>query len=94
VEQSASPLTAFLIGPITQVVFIPLMTTGAGARIIGSWFGVGAGRGIALVFILAGGVGLVITLLAMRSRAYKTLSDRYASRTNTTLQGRKKNDPA
>lgn len=94
VEQSASPLTAFLIGPITHVVFIPLMTTGAGARTIGSWFGVGAGRGIALVFILAGGVGLVITLLAMRSRAYKTLSDRYASRTNTTLQGRKKNDPA
>src|SRR5690606_10078451 len=30
VEQAASPLTAFLIGPITQFVFIPFMTTGAG----------------------------------------------------------------
>ena len=32
VEQAASPLTAFLIGPITQLIFIPFMTTGAGCR--------------------------------------------------------------
>ena len=31
VEQAASPLTAFLIGPLTQFVFIPFMTDGAGA---------------------------------------------------------------
>ena len=31
VEQAASPLTAFLIGPLTQFVFIPFMTTGDGA---------------------------------------------------------------
>ena len=30
VELAASPLTAFLIGPITQLIFIPFMTTGAG----------------------------------------------------------------
>ena len=35
VEQSASPLTAFLIGPLTQFVAIPFMTTGAGAEAIG-----------------------------------------------------------
>jgi len=28
VESAASPLTTFLIGPITQLYFIPLMTTG------------------------------------------------------------------
>ena len=31
VEQAASPLTAFLIGPIAQFVFIPFMTDGAAA---------------------------------------------------------------
>ncbi len=30
VEQAASPLTAFLIGPLTQFIFIPFMTDGIG----------------------------------------------------------------
>ena len=59
VEQAASPLTAFLIGPITQFVFIPFMTDGAGADSIGGWFGTGPDRGIALVFVLTGVIGLV-----------------------------------
>lgn len=78
VEQAASPITAFLIGPIAQFIFIPFMTTGRGVSLIGGWFGTGVGRGIALVFIFAGVVGLCITLLAMRSSAYKLLSARYA----------------
>ncbi len=78
IEQAASPLTAFMIGPIAQFIFIPFMTTGAGVELIGSWFGVGVGRGIALVFICAGTVGLIVTLLAMKSRPYKLLSQRYA----------------
>jgi DHA3 family multidrug efflux protein-like MFS transporter len=77
VEQAASPLTAFLIGPITQAFFIPLMTTGRGAELIGSWFGVGAGRGMAVVFITTGIIGLIITLLAMRLRAYRELAIEY-----------------
>ncbi len=36
IEQAASPLTAFMIGPIAQFIFIPFMTTGAGADLIGS----------------------------------------------------------
>lgn len=78
IEQSASPLTAFLIGPIAQFIFIPFMTTGAGARWIGSWFGTGPGRGLALVFILTGVVGLVMTLMAMRSTSFKLLAAAYA----------------
>jgi MFS transporter, DHA3 family, multidrug efflux protein len=76
-EQAASPLTAFMIGPIAQFFFIPFMTTGAGVDLIGDWFGVGQGRGIALVFIAAGFIGLIVTLLCMRLNAYKLLSDRY-----------------
>jgi len=80
VEQAASPLTAFLIGPITQLFFIPFMTTGSGADLIGNWFGVGPSRGIALVFTLSGMVGLVVTLIAMRSRQYRLLAERYAGK--------------
>lgn len=77
IEQAASPLTAFMIGPIAQFFFIPFMTTGAGVDLIGDWFGVGQGRGIALVFMAAGFVGLVVTILCMRLNAYKLLSERY-----------------
>jgi MFS transporter, DHA3 family, multidrug efflux protein len=77
IEQSASPMTAFLIGPIAQFVFIPFMTTGRGVELIGEWFGTGMGRGIALVFTATGIVGLITTAMARRSRAYKVLSSRY-----------------
>jgi DHA3 family multidrug efflux protein-like MFS transporter len=77
VEQAASPITAFLIGPIAQLIFIPFMTTGAGVDMIGSWFGTGTDRGLALLFTVAGLIGLAVTLLAMRSNAYRLLSERY-----------------
>ena len=76
-EQSIAPFVAFIIGPIAQLIFIPFMTTGAGVELIGGWFGTGVGRGIALVFIISGIVGLVVTLIAMRSKAYKRLAERY-----------------
>ncbi|MBP2161008.1 MFS transporter [Asticcacaulis sp. BE141] len=78
VEQAASPLTAFLIGPLTQFIVIPFMTDGLGARTIGSWFGTGAPRGMALVFTLAGMVGVIVTLLALKSSYYRDLSQAYA----------------
>jgi MFS transporter, DHA3 family, multidrug efflux protein len=78
VEMAASPLTAFLIGPITQLIFIPFMTTGAGADLIGGWFGTGPDRGIALVFVLLGIIGLGVTTLALFSRPYHQLSAAYA----------------
>jgi MFS transporter, DHA3 family, multidrug efflux protein len=78
VEQSASPLTAFLIGPLTQFIVIPFMTDGWGARTLGGWFGTGADRGMALVFTVAGLCGVVLTILAFNSRAYRRLSAAYA----------------
>lgn len=78
VEQAASPLTAFLIGPIAHYAIIPFMTVGRGVELLGPWYGHGMGRGIGLVFLLAGLVGLTVTLLARRSRAARTLSARYA----------------
>ncbi|HEX6462595.1 MAG TPA: MFS transporter [Candidatus Saccharimonadales bacterium] len=77
VEQAASPLMAFLIGPIAQFIFIPFMTDGAGVTLIGSWFGTGPHRGMALVFIIAGIIGLIATLIALGSKYYRQLSKRY-----------------
>ncbi|MFC6020724.1 MFS transporter [Plantactinospora solaniradicis] len=79
VEQAASPLTAFLISPIAQFVFIPFMTDGAGARMIGGWFGTGPDRGLALVFVLTGILGLIATIVALRSRPYRRLSHRFTA---------------
>ena len=54
------------------------MTHGAGAATIGDWFGRGPDRGMALVFTVAGVVGVIVTLLAFGSKAYKQLSAAYA----------------
>ncbi|MBK6793737.1 MAG: MFS transporter [Anaerolineales bacterium] len=85
VEQSASPLTTFLIGPIAETFFIPFMTTGAGVGLIGSWFGTGPARGIALVFVVTGIIGLILTIVAMNTKYYKLLSDRYMKDVPETL---------
>ena len=81
VEQSASPLTAFLIAPLTQFVFVPFMTDGAGADAIGDWYGRGPERGMALVFTIAGLLGVVLTLAAFGSRSYRRISAAYAAGT-------------
>jgi DHA3 family multidrug efflux protein-like MFS transporter len=77
IEQVASPLTAFMIGPIAQFVFIPFMTTGTGVDLLGPWFGTGTDRGIALLFTVTGLIGLIVTVMAMRSRSYRKLSESY-----------------
>jgi DHA3 family multidrug efflux protein-like MFS transporter len=74
VENAAAPLMAVVIGPVTQFWAIPLMTTGAGAALIGGWYGTGPERGMALVFTLAGIAGMALTLLALASRAYRDLA--------------------
>jgi DHA3 family multidrug efflux protein-like MFS transporter len=76
-ETAASPLTTFLIGPIAQAWVIPYMTDGSGADTIGSWFGTGPERGMALIFIVAGFIGLAVTIFALNSRPYRNLSHRY-----------------
>jgi DHA3 family multidrug efflux protein-like MFS transporter len=84
IEQAASPLTAFMVGPIAQFIFIPFMTTGAGVDLIGSWFGTGTDRGIALLFVVTGLIGLIVTVMAMRSRSYQKLSTNYYKYQNAT----------
>jgi MFS transporter, DHA3 family, multidrug efflux protein len=79
VENAASPLTAFLMAPLAETVFMPFMTDGGGVDLIGSWFGTGPERGIALMFTLAGLIGMVVTILAFGSRSYRRLSATWRS---------------
>ena len=74
VENAASPLTAFLMAPLAESVFMPFMTDGRGAQWIGDWFGTGPDRGIALMFTIAGVVGVVATVVAWTSRSYRRLA--------------------
>ena len=90
VENAASPLTAFLMAPLAEAVFIPLMTTGRGASAIGGWFGTGADRGMALMFTLSGLIGVVVTVLAWTSRSYRRLNGIAAESSSAALAA----DPA
>lgn len=78
IESAASPITAFIIGPVTQLFFIPLMDSQNGVDLFGSLLGAGPNRGIALVFVTAGLIGLIATIVAFTSKTYKVLSTSYA----------------
>ncbi len=58
VENAAAPVTAFMIGPLAETIVMPSMTDGSGADAIGDWFGTGPERGLALMFTLAGLIGI------------------------------------
>jgi DHA3 family multidrug efflux protein-like MFS transporter len=73
VENAAAPLTSIAIAPLTETFFMPSMTDGWGADAIGSWFGTGPERGIALVFTVAGLIGVVASILLWLSRSYRQL---------------------
>ncbi len=73
VENAAAPLTAMFMGPVAEQVFMPFMTDGAGADWIGSWFGTGPERGLALIFTLAGLLGVVVTIAVRLSRSYRRI---------------------
>jgi len=88
IEQAASPLTAFIIGPLTQFLVIPWVVAGGGTRVIGDWYGIGPERGMALVFSITGVIGVLITLAAFRTRSYRLLSVAYADRQQADAAGK------
>jgi DHA3 family multidrug efflux protein-like MFS transporter len=78
VEAAASPITAFMIGPIAQFWLIPYMNGDEGKAQFGWLLGQGEARGMALVFVATGIIAIVTALLVFRARAYRVLSDSYA----------------
>lgn len=78
VELAASPISAFLIGPIAEFWLIPYMESEEGRSTWGWLVGSGEARGIALVFLGAGAIMLVTVLIALASAPYRRLSQAYA----------------
>jgi len=77
IESAASPITAFLIGPIAQFWLIPYMNGEDGKQQLGWLLGTGEARGIALIFLITGFITLVVALLAFGSKSYRRLSEFY-----------------
>ena len=81
VEQIASPLTAFFIWPVTELIVVPFMSSENWINIFWTWFWISQDRAIALVFSIAWLIGLIITLLAFLSKSYRNLSNEYKTET-------------
>lgn len=77
IESASSPITAFVVAPLAQFVIIPYMQSDTGQRAWGWLLGDGEARGIALVFLVASIIMLVVVLLAFKTRAYRRLSEFY-----------------
>jgi DHA3 family multidrug efflux protein-like MFS transporter len=76
-ESAAAPITAFLIAPIAQFLIIPYMNSDAGRSDLGWLLGDGQARGIALVFLIAGIVMVLVAVGAFFTRSYRTISAQY-----------------
>lgn len=68
-SQAAGPLAYIVAGPLADGVFEPMLRPGGAlAGSVGAVIGVGDGRGIAFMFLLAGGLLVVLALLASSPR--------------------------
>ena len=77
-ESAAAPITAFLIAPIAQFWIIPYARSEEGAASLAPLLGEGISRGIALVFLAAGIIMIVVALIAFLTPVYRRVSASYA----------------
>ena len=77
IESGSAPISAFMIGPIAQYGLIPYMNSPEGQSTFGWLLGAGEARGIALVFLGASLIMLIVVLYAFTTRAYRNLSKYY-----------------
>lgn len=76
-ENIASPLTAFLVGPLTQFLVMPWVAGGGMNTLVWNWWGTSPDRAMAVVFVGAGMLGIMMTIFAFGSRSYRALSKSY-----------------
>lgn len=78
IQAASTPVSAFIIGPLAQLALIPFMASSSGQERFGWLLGDGAGRGMALAFVIASTITLVTVTAAFSSAAYRRLSAAYA----------------
>ncbi|MFM2720999.1 MFS transporter [Microbacterium mcarthurae (nom. nud.)] len=86
-ESAAAPITAFLIAPIAEFVIIPYMDAADGRATWGWLLGDGIGRGIALVFVIAGLIMVIAGAAAFLTRSYRVLSTQYRTPSTPPADG-------
>ena len=90
-EAAAAPVTAFLIAPIAEAFVIP-WADGDGATTLEPLLGIGPGRGIALVFLIAGALTVLAAAIAFATPVYRSVSAEYASTADDVAE--EADDPA
>ena len=78
-EAAAAPVTSLAIGPIAEFLVIPHLRTRAGQAEWEWLLGTGDARGIALIFVFAGAVTVVLALGALLMPQYREISRQYAN---------------
>lgn len=83
-EAATAPITAFLVAPIAEFWVVPYLDTDVG-RAQWSWLlGEGEARGMALLFVCAGVLSIVLAVSALCTKTYRTLSRSYAEVRSTS----------
>ncbi len=76
VSMAAMPLAYLLSGPLADRVFEPMLRAdGSLAASAGAWVGVGPGRGIGLMFVIAGVLVTFVTLIGWLSPHLRKVED-------------------
>jgi DHA3 family macrolide efflux protein-like MFS transporter len=65
IESAALPLAALIAGPLVELVFDPLAGDGHPIGVLGGAFGVGRGRGLALMYATLGAVTVLVSAVAL-----------------------------
>ena len=87
VETAASPISAFFVGILAQQTVIPWVDSPAGQEALGWLLGTGNARGMALMFVVAGLIMLIVVLLAFASPQYRKLSAYYEENRQDLVTG-------
>ncbi|MEI8409660.1 MULTISPECIES: MFS transporter [unclassified Kribbella] len=77
IESASTPVAAFAIGPIAQFVLVPYMSSGSGQTTFGWLLGTGQARGLALTFVIASAIMLIVVLAAFLTTTYRRLTHEY-----------------
>lgn len=77
-EAATAPITSFIVAPIAEFWIVPYMETESGRARWGWLLGEGEARGMALIFVFAGVLSLLLAGGATLTRSYRTLSRSYA----------------
>ncbi|MEU4603734.1 MFS transporter [Kribbella sp. NPDC023972] len=79
IESASTPVAAFAIGPVAQFLLVPYMNSTSGHTTFGWLLGEGHSRGLALTFVIASTVMLIVVLLAFLTTAYRRLTHEYTA---------------